>query len=438
MIKQVTNWRSIKITISDFYAKFYKSDFLQKIEKWAIKEWTDIEGDKRIQPKQKAQKLKERLENNSKIFHEIVSEYLGGNEAYSPIAYAKAQKILQNAILSNTKNMQSCICSQLQDWRDRKKISGLDLSNNPKYAYTRLVHPSPEEWFHFPKELTALSNIFTPASLQFAGVSHFIQITFTLKKPYISLDDDHFYIIDNPVVKDTVLKMPIVRPTTLKGALRYAAMKTRIIESDLNNSNYFVNERITLVKLFGSEKEATETFLDNEFICKLGQTEGKKAVETFKERIKRCVSESGNREGRLIFYPVFFDSVGLDVIAPHDRKTRTVTRLGHILFETVPAGSCGTFSLLYFPFDLLPALRNEDKSDKTRAIVEMKEDLEILKEAVPAMLLTYGFAAKKTSGYGVVQDLIDFRTDSIDMKKANFDDYKNQINLLIKMLASTQ
>lgn len=41
-----------------------------------------------------------------------------------------------------------------------------------------------------------------------------IQITFKLKKPYLSKDDDNFYIIDNPIVKDKVFKVPMVRSTT--------------------------------------------------------------------------------------------------------------------------------------------------------------------------------------------------------------------------------
>ena len=220
--------------------------------------------------------------------------------------------------------------------------------------------------------------------------SHIIKIRFTLRKPYASRDDKDFYIIDNPITKDRAFKIPLIRSSSWKGSLRWVS------------KNALGKPESVIERLFGNQKE--------------------------KQKAK---------QGRLFFHSTFLDRISLDVITPLKRDTRTPRR-GPILFETVPADSCGTFSLLYFPFDLLPALRSGDSAAKVKAIEEIKEDLEVLKEAVPAMLLTYGFAAKKTSGYGVVQDLIDFRTDSIDMKKANFDDYKNQINLLIKMLASTQ
>jgi len=186
--------------------------------------------------------------------------------------------------------------------------------------------------------------------------SHVIQITFRLKKPYISLDDESFYIIDNPLVKDTVFKAPIVRSSTWKGALRW------VVRYALDRSGILVR------RLFGNEKEAGST-----------------------------------KQGRLIFYTTFLDQVSLDVITPLGRETRTPRR-GPIPFEIAPIGAIGTFSLLYFPFDLLQTLRRGDSTGKTRAMDEIKEDLETLKEAVPLMLTTYGFAAKKTSGYGITED----------------------------------
>ncbi len=341
------------------------------------------------------------------------------------------QHILQRRIAALKDHVHSILQQDIRNY-DGREINKLDLSTIPKQAYERSMHPTPKDWFHFPTELTTLSNMFTPSSVQLAGVSHLIRITFTLKKPYISLDDDAFYIIDNPVVKDTVLKVPIIRPTTLKGALRYAAMKTMIVDSTLTDLDFYVNDRVKLVKLFGSEKGTVEDFLDNQFRRKLGEKEGVRAVQVFKERMKQDVSESGMREGRLIFYPVFFDSIGLDVIAPHNRKTRTVAEMGPIFFETVPGGAQGTFSLLYFPFDLLPALRSEDSAAKEKAIEEIQEDLAVLKEAIPAMLLTYGFAAKKTSGYSIAEDKIEFSIDSNEIKGHGFSEFKDQLACIIK------
>jgi len=50
--------------------------------------------------------------------------------------------------------------------------------------------------------------------------------------------------------------------------------------------------------------------------------------------------------------------------------------------------------LLYFPFDLLGRAEEDAKE-------EVKQDLEVLKEAIPAMLTKYGFGAKTTAGYGI-------------------------------------
>jgi hypothetical protein len=87
---------------------------------------------------------------------------------------------------------------------------------------------------------------------------------------------------------------------------------------------------------------------------------------------------------------------------------------------------------LYFPFDLLPALRSRDSTAKAKAIEEIQEDLAVLKEAIPAMLLTYGFAAKKTSGYSVVEDKIEFSIDSNEIKGHGFSEFKDQLACTIK------
>jgi CRISPR-associated protein Cmr2 len=60
-----------------------------------------------------------------------------------------------------------------------------------------------------------------------------------------------------------------------------------------------------------------------------------------------------NLRGRLVFYPTFFDEVNLDVITPHDRKTKTPSR-GPIYFETVPLKKRGKIVfLIYYIFPLI-------------------------------------------------------------------------------------
>lgn len=70
-----------------------------------------------------------------------------------------------------------------------------------------------------------------------------------------------------------------------------------------------------------------------------------------------------------------------------------------ILFESVPAGAQGTFTLLYVPFDLIGA-------DETEIRKQALADLHLVAEGLKEMFLTYGFSAKRTSGYGVAKDEI--------------------------------
>jgi len=237
------------------------------------------------------------------------------------------------------------------------------------------------------------------------GHSILIKVIFSLKKPYISRDDDDFYIVDNPVCKDKVFKVPLVRPSSWKGALRYAAMEIILRKP----SEGKINARLALVRLFGNEKDKTEKFLDDQL--------GDESKSKYKQKVKEIYGEEPNLRGRLVFYPTFFDKIGLDVIAPHDRKTKTPAR-GPIYFETVPEGAegrGGTFSVLYFPFDLIG--ESEERVKK-----ELKEDLEILKEAIPAMFTKYGFGAKTTAGYGVILSKVKFQILP-EMKEMTKDDY---------------
>jgi len=240
--------------------------------------------------------------------------------------------------------------------------------------------------------------------------SHLLKIDFKLKNSYISKDDEEFYIIDNPICKDKVFKTPLVRPSSWKGALRYSAMKNVLgKKEDLEK----VNTRIIMLRLFGNEKKNMKDFLDGQF-GELKNKYEKKLKETYND-------ENPNLRGRLVFYPTFFDQIGLDVIAPHDRKTKTPAK-GPIYFETVPPETTGTFYLLYFPFDLI-GRRNTINEEKIG-------DLRVLKDAIKDMFTKYGFGAKTTSGYGVVKDKIKFRINNNPEKEGTFEDFKDYIGEL--------
>ncbi|MFH1562140.1 MAG: RAMP superfamily CRISPR-associated protein [Nitrospirota bacterium] len=174
-----------------------------------------------------------------------------------------------------------------------------------------------------------------------------IQFKFTLEKSYISKDDQEFYIIDNPVKKDWIFEVPMVSPSTWKGHLRWVMRK--------NN-----NDDEQIVRLFGHQKEE------------------EKAEE--------------QRRGRLIFFPTFLDMIDVEVINPHDRKTKAGT--WPIFIEVVPQNASGTFTLVYVPFD-------QEESDLKRT--QVTDDIKEVVEAVRKLMLEYGFSAKRTSGCGVIK-----------------------------------
>lgn len=213
--------------------------------------------------------------------------------------------------------------------------------------------------------------------------SHIFKIDFKLKRSYISKDDEEFYIIDNPVCKDKVFKAPLVRPSSWKGALRFSAMKNVLEKEDQEK----VNARIRLFKLFGNEKKNMKDFLGEQF--------GDELKKEYEMKLKKVYGEEKlNLKARLVFYPTFFDQIGLDVITPHDRKTKTPVK-GPIYFETVPPETTGTFYLLYFPFDLI--------DNKEKINVERNENLNFLIDSIIDMFTKYGFGAKTTSGYGIAE-----------------------------------
>ena len=182
--------------------------------------------------------------------------------------------------------------------------------------------------------------------------SWFLQFTFTLDKPYISKDDNPFYIIDNPIVRDKIFQLPMVRPTNWKGNL-YSALWQ--LGHDKDNDEQ-------MQRLFGEIR-----------------------------------GEEDGQAGRLFFYPTFFTQTGLEIINPHDRRRRVGKN--PILFECVPAGASGTFTLIYIPFDLIG-------KDKAAAREQALADLQLVAKGLQAMFLTYGFSAKRTSGFGVARDEI--------------------------------
>ncbi|MBI4337019.1 MAG: hypothetical protein HY683_04230 [Chloroflexi bacterium] len=241
----------------------------------------------------------------------------------------------------------------------------------------------------------------TPPDLdRLTRYSFFFQFQFTLESPYISRDDDAFHIMDNPVRKDKVFQVPTVSAASWKGNLRWTAMKTDL-EPVRDNPEQFARRRLRHTLLFGTEKgfetsRDWERFLDHRCATEADHAERcrdeacRKVHDSYRSLLRQEFRRSGGQAlphlaGSLHFYPTFFDKIGLEVINPHDRRTRAGRQ--PIFFECAPVTAKGTFSLLYVPLGQV-----------TR--VEALQDLATVEKAVSEMMLTYGFSAKKSSGFG--------------------------------------
>jgi len=222
-------------------------------------------------------------------------------------------------------------------------------------------------------------------------------LTFKLRlaRPLLSKDDEPFHICDNPMRKDPVFRVPMMSPSGWKGCLRSAAVRLLAEQAGSLTDPDFANARLRLTALFGNERGVDAKESDRsrwqEYLDKAG---GLEAAALYRTMLKER-SATGFLAGRLRFFPTFFDDLAIEVINPHDR-TKKAGKLP-IYFECVPDGATGTFTLLYVPFDLVeqlePGLRRR-----------VADDLEMVAPALRAMLSLYGFGAKTSSGYGVIDE----------------------------------
>ncbi len=266
--------------------------------------------------------------------------------------------------------------------QDSPYTKELIVKEHAQFNTLRLLTPTPPDMQHLPLG------------------SWFLQFGFTLTKPWMSKDDDPFYVAEsvNPVRKDKVFKVPMMAAASWKGLLRWTMMHTRLVlKKDALAPEKFAQERSVQTLLFGDEK-GEEPGQTKDFAAYLDALKPEARQEY--ERLLRAYYELKSDDplphhsGRLMFYPTFFDLIDVEVINPHSRKTRAGTH--PIYLECVPAGAKGTFSLLYVPFDRI----GQDESETKRQVLE---DLQAVAEGVKAMFTQYGFGAKKSSGFGAAE-----------------------------------
>jgi len=237
-----------------------------------------------------------------------------------------------------------------------------------------------------------------------------LELHFELARPYLSRDDDAFYIIDNSVRKDKVFKVPFVAPTSWKGSLRAAATQGLLVvfagllpteppTDRAERENLLAKlwpERAQRVVLFGNEKKNDADFLNRWLAKRLGVAAGElgQAFKAYLVEHGYRTEKVEGRQGRLFCFPTFLNQIGLEMINPHDRERRVGKN--PILFECVPAGASGTFRLLYVPYDF----PGKVTPDETELRKQARGDLPLVAEIVRDLLTVYGFGAKTSSGFG--------------------------------------
>jgi CRISPR-associated protein Cmr2 len=175
---------------------------------------------------------------------------------------------------------------------------------------------------------------------KFPADSFALSVDFKLVTPYISKDDVDPTNTDPTIVREWVYRIPMVRPTTWKGRLRFSAAQT-----DAGSSTIAMH-------LFGPRKDAENP-----------------------------------EEGRLHFFPTFFESnaEGNEVINPHNRTTRRGTV--PVTLKCVKEGTVGKFCLLY----LGPTPTEFDPQTIQGAVVSW----------VREMIELHGIGGKTLKGFGL-------------------------------------
>jgi len=289
--------------------------------------------------------------------------------------------------------------------KDSKKetIKAIKTVYRYKLGHKTGYEVPPESW----NWIESLADVPPKNINDFPKGSWLIHFTFRLEKPYLSRDDTDFYIIDNPVKKEWVFKVPYVASSQWKGALRAAMMQELVFGlQDNGNEGEFLDKRVQLWRIFGNERDGAETFL-NMALARYRSGEEPQDEKQYKEW-RKCLDDEARKvgehffnilnekklrkeniegfRGSLFFYPTYFNMIGLEVINPHSRKTGSGTQ--PIYFECVPEKTNGEFCVLYVPFVYATA---EDCLDDLKAVVY----------GIISMMTTYGFGAKTSSGFGV-------------------------------------
>jgi CRISPR/Cas system CMR subunit Cmr6 (Cas7 group RAMP superfamily) len=292
--------------------------------------------------------------------------------------------------------------SKLQDWsgkvktnRDRspKKIStkGLALSGsrNGKLDLVRFYTlESTKEYLKKQKQqLQSLQPDSDQVDItQYPEGSFCIRFELALEKPYISKDDMEFYVVDNPIRKEWVFKIPYIAGSQWKGVLHHSMVRSLAEKFDEFSKDEFVKQRLAITRIFGNEVESVKRY----FRGNDTDEQRKEYAEEYERKLQCILKTEKDQEplvsSRVFFYPTYFSNMTLEVINPH---TEYVKGINPIYFETIPKGSSGTFCLLYVP---LTQRWGTDFKD-------IKTDVMLIERFIHDMMIVDEFGAKTSLVY---------------------------------------
>lgn len=141
--------------------------------------------------------------------------------------------------------------------------------------------------------------------------SWFLQFTFTLAKPWMSKDDDPFYVAEsvNPVRKDKVFKIPVMSAAAWKGLLRWTMMHIRLaLQKAQLSPDEFSHERLAQTLFFGDEK-GEEPGQNRDFAAYLDELGGPLARKQYEQMVRAHFHLNSDdplphHSGRLMFYQI--------------------------------------------------------------------------------------------------------------------------------------
>ena len=277
-----------------------------------------------------------------------------GRARFAPVQdlYARLQLLAQSVEDSSWN-------TDAKSYAERERRPGGTVEVPRTYQCLTMTHPDSPDRTRYTAYIHSLMRDYAPLGFATPRLSEtdlaylpehsfFLCVPFTLSTPYLSKDDEPFYVHENPLRKDWVLRVPYVAASGWKGSLRAALRYARRVD----------DEDPLLVRLLGNPKGEKEHF----------------------------------QRGRLSLYPTFLDALEVQVINPHSRETGAGKQPIHI--EGAPRETQGTFALLYTP--LIPEKPDGPLPDRD----EVLADLEATGQATYTLLAELGFGAKTASGMG--------------------------------------